>query len=222
MSDRPKASAPKAPAAKSGAAATSWLAGFITRAAAGIVYAVVFILCLVLGIVPTAIFVSVMSGLCCFEFFRMTKLDGKVANERLGIAAAVLFPLSALGDSLLLNALLFALMLAVGIWYVCSSRTRISDVAVTLMGPIYTGFMLSAIVLLRDAVPGFAGALLSVGVCASLWVSDSFAYIVGSRIGKHKMVPKISPKKSWEGFLPAASWARFSSGSFCGQRISIS
>ena len=47
-------------------------------------------------------------------------------------------------------------MLAVGIWYVWSPRTRISDVAVTLMGPIYTGFMLSAIVLLRDAVPGFA------------------------------------------------------------------
>ena len=80
------------------------LAGFITRAAAGIVYAVVFILCLVLGIVPTAIFVSVMSGLCCYEFFRMTRLDGKMANERMGIAAAVLFPLSALGDSMLLNA----------------------------------------------------------------------------------------------------------------------
>ena len=200
MSDRPKASAPKTPARKAATAGTpavksgtgSWLAGFITRAAAGIVYAVVFILCLVLGIVPTAIFVSVMSGLCCYEFFRMTRLDGKVANERLGIAAAVLFPLSALGDSLLLNALLFALMLAVGIWYVWSPRTRISDVAVTLMGPIYTGFMLSAIVLMRDAMPGFAGALLSVGVCASLWVSDSFAYIVGSRIGKHKMVPKIS------------------------------
>ena len=93
MSDRPKASAPKtpvsaaparkaaaagAPAAKSGTG--SWLAGFITRAAAGIVYAVVFILCLVLGIVPTAIFVSVMSGLCCYEFFRMTRLDGKMAN----------------------------------------------------------------------------------------------------------------------------------------------
>ena len=144
MSDRPKASAPKtparkaatagAPAAKSGTG--SWLAGFITRAAAGIIYAVVFILCLVLGIVPTAIFVSVMSGLCCYEFFRMTRLDGKMANERMGIAAAVLLPLSALGDSMLLNALLFALMLAVGIWYVWSPRTRISDVAVTLMGPI--------------------------------------------------------------------------------------
>ena len=45
------------------------------------------------------------------------------------------------------------------------------------------------------------GALLAIGVCASLWVSDSFAYLVGSRFGKHKMVPKISPKKSWEGFF---------------------
>lgn len=221
MSDRPKASAPKtpvsaaparkaatagAPAAKSGTG--SWLAGFITRAAAGIVYAVVFILCLVLGIVPTAIFVSVMSGLCCYEFFRMTRLDGKMANERMGIAAAVLFPLSALGDSMLLNALLFALMLAVGIWYVWSPRTRISDVAVTLMGPIYTGFMLAAIVLLRDAVPGFAGALLSVGVCASLWVSDSFAYIVGTVSANTRWFPRSLPKRAGRGLL-AASWARF-------------
>ena len=195
MSDRPKASAPKTPVSAAPARKAATAGAPAAKSGTGIVYAVVFILCLVLGIVPTAIFVSVMSGLCCYEFFRMTRLDGKMANERMGIAAAVLFPLSALGDSMLLNALLFALMLAVGIWYVWSPRTRISDVAVTLMGP-----MLSAIVLLRDAVPGFAGALLSVGVCASLWVSDSFAYIVGSRIGKHKMVPKISPKKSWEGF----------------------
>lgn len=113
MSDRPKAIAPKTSERKwlslrELPAAKEWhrfvACGFITRAAAGIVYAVVFILCLVLGIVPTAIFVSVMSGLCCYEFFRMTRLDGKMANERMGIAAAVLFPLSALGDSMLLNA----------------------------------------------------------------------------------------------------------------------
>ena len=61
--------------------------------------------------------------------------------------------------------------------------------------------MMSAIVLLREQVYGPKGALLAIGVCASLWVSDSFAYIVGSRLGKHKMAPKISPKKSWEGFF---------------------
>ena len=55
--------------------------------------------------------------------------------------------------------------------------------------------------LTRAEMPGDAGALLSVGVCATLWVSDSFAYMVGSRLGRHKMVPKISPNKSWEGFV---------------------
>lgn len=34
-----------------------------------------------------------------------------------------------------------------------------------------------------------------------VWANDTGAYLVGSRIGKHKMAPSISPKKSWEGFF---------------------
>ena len=33
------------------------------------------------------------------------------------------------------------------------------------------------------------------------WVFDTFAYIVGSKFGKNKILPKLSPKKSWEGFI---------------------
>ncbi|CAD7804442.1 Phosphatidate cytidylyltransferase [Chryseobacterium aquaeductus] len=33
-----------------------------------------------------------------------------------------------------------------------------------------------------------------------IWSSDTFAYIVGKTMGKHKMAPKISPKKTWEGY----------------------
>ena len=32
------------------------------------------------------------------------------------------------------------------------------------------------------------------------WIFDTFAYLVGTKYGKHKMIPKISPNKSWEGF----------------------
>lgn len=46
-----------------------------------------------------------------------------------------------------------------------------------------------------------------------IWMSDSFAYLVGSRIGKRKLMARISPGKSWEGFigagvitLPLAYW----------------
>ncbi len=176
------------------------LHGLLVRAGFGLIYVALFIGCLLLGRITTAIFVAAMSWLCCFEFFRMTRLDGKVPNELLGLAAAFLYPLSALVDAVWLAVLNFVLVLSLGLWYVFSPRTRMADVAVTAFGPIYTGYMMSAIVLLRDSMPGFEGALLTIGVCASLWVSDSFAYLVGSRIGRHKMVPKISPNKSWEGF----------------------
>ena len=33
------------------------------------------------------------------------------------------------------------------------------------------------------------------------WVFDTFAFLVGSKFGKNKILPKISPKKSWEGFI---------------------
>lgn len=180
--------------------AQSRLRSFLVRAGFGLIYAGLFIACLVLGTVPTALFISAMSWLCCYEFFRMVRLDGKVPNEFLGLSAAVLFPLSVLVDAVWLTVLNFLLVLSLGLWYVWSPRTRMADVALTAFGPIYTGYMLSAVVLLRESVPGPEGALLSIGVCASLWISDSFAYMVGSRLGRHKMAPKISPNKSWEGF----------------------
>lgn len=33
-----------------------------------------------------------------------------------------------------------------------------------------------------------------------IWSSDTFAYLTGKLLGKHKMAPRISPKKTWEGF----------------------
>ena len=179
--------------ATSKAAATEKSGGrlhsFMVRAGAGIVYAALFIGSLLFGVVPTAVFASVMSVLCCYEFYRIMRLDGKVPNEFVGLVASVLFPLSVLVDPVWLTVINFLLVLLLGLWYVKNPRTRIADVAVTAFGAIYTGYMLSAIVLLREAIPGWEGALLSIGVCASLWLSDSFAYMVGSRFGKHKMVP---------------------------------
>ena len=34
-----------------------------------------------------------------------------------------------------------------------------------------------------------------------VWVNDTFAYLSGSLLGKHKLFPRISPKKSWEGAI---------------------
>jgi len=75
-------------------------------------------------------------------------------------------------------------------------------------------------------VPAFAAAVdlrsvrpsLLVAVLATVWISDSAAYLVGRRFGKRKLAPFISPGKTWEGVagalaavaLYALAWASLS------------
>ncbi len=51
-------------------------------------------------------------------------------------------------------------------------------------------------ILLRQLPTGERWLLLTL---TGTWLADSGAYFIGSRIGRHKMTPTLSPKKSWEG-----------------------
>lgn len=54
--------------------------------------------------------------------------------------------------------------------------------------------------LIKYQHPSYNGTLL-ITILALIWVYDSFAYLIGSVLGKHKILPSISPKKSWEGLI---------------------
>ena len=181
--------------------ARSWTEKFLTRTLSGLVYAGVILACLFWGRVPTMVLVSAMSWLCCSEFFRMSRLSGRMPNEFVGLAAAAVYPLAALYKPEAQTAVTLLLMLAVGTWYVLTPRASISDAAMTVFGAVYTGMLYSSIVTVRACDPGLDGALLALGIMGSVWVNDAFAYIFGSKFGRHKLAPRISPNKSWEGFL---------------------
>ena len=172
----------------------------LVRMASGAVYVAVSVLAILWGRVPTAIVMSLTAAVTCWEFFRMMRADAKLPNQPIGILFALLLPLTALTSPVYLIGVVFLLLMFLGIWYVANLRVRITDVAVTLFGVLYTSLMLCAIVMIRAAdLPAWGAAILTIGVMMSVWANDSFAYLVGSCFGRHPLVPKISPKKSWEG-----------------------
>lgn len=63
---------------------------------------------------------------------------------------------------------------------------------------VYLGWVGSYLVLLRQLENGGWWLMLTL-FC--VWLTDTGAYMIGSAYGKHKMSPRLSPKKSWEGYL---------------------
>ncbi|MCH5324927.1 MAG: phosphatidate cytidylyltransferase [Eubacterium sp.] len=79
-------------------------------------------------------------------------------------------------------------------------KTRFEQVALTAAISIAIPLALSSIAFIRTVFPEHA-IFLIVYTMISVWIGDAGAYFVGTLCGKHKMCPKISPKKTWEGFV---------------------
>jgi phosphatidate cytidylyltransferase len=178
------------------------MSGFKARAITAAVFSISITALVLISDITTVLATSVLSGFCAFELYRMLRNDAKLPNEFLGTAVAAAYPIVYViwhFNGLLSLTVTFACALL--IWYVFYTPARITDVAITLFGACYTGLMLSSLVMIREVIGGFWGGALVVGVLLSVWANDTFAYLIGSKFGKHPMAPRISPKKSWEGFI---------------------
>ena len=67
--------------------------------------------------------------------------------------------------------------------------------AASFMGIFYTSFAFACLVWLRATTGPYRYLLVFIGP----WVSDTFAYLTGRAIGRHKLIPEVSPKKTVEG-----------------------
>ncbi len=72
-------------------------------------------------------------------------------------------------------------------------------ISVTLLGVVWVGGGLASFILLR-AIPEH-GRLAVFTVLIAVFADDTAAYFVGRALGRHKMAPRISARKSWEGFV---------------------
>lgn len=84
-----------------------------------------------------------------------------------------------------------------------NKKSAIINLGTTLLGILYFGLFASALLSLREMyqVDYSQGGLLIISIFASIWICDSTAFFGGTALGKHKLFPRVSPNKSWEGAI---------------------
>ena len=94
------------------------------------------------------------------------------------------------------------LILLALLWHLLSYErgvdTAAVDLAITLAGILYLGWLGGYLISLRMLEDGQWWVLLALPV---VWLADTAAYFTGKAIGRHTFSPRLSPKKTWEGYI---------------------
>jgi phosphatidate cytidylyltransferase len=118
----------------------------------------------------------------------------------LSLAVVSLFQFSPMG----LMTLLAIFLLFVAAALLIAAATRASDftlrLSLTLLAAMYPAFFVSFSILIRGEFGNLGWAIL-LFTFVNMWLADTFAYAFGVRFGKRKMTPRISPNKTWIGFI---------------------
>ena len=154
------------------------------------------------------------------EFYRLATKAGYQPQKYLGyIAGGSIFIIafacmlflisdSTVSDTLLILAviLLLYIMLLLPMMFVCElyrkSPTPITNIGTTLMGIVYVAMPMSLLLFIPVLLgQGEWSPLAVLFYIFIIWANDVFAYMFGITLGKHRLFERISPKKSWEGFV---------------------
>ncbi|HTQ79417.1 MAG TPA: phosphatidate cytidylyltransferase [Thermoanaerobaculia bacterium] len=143
---------------------------------------------------PLSLLLGLVPLLAAALTFLLSPRHGVISPVEL--AALVLLPTVGLG-----TLVLFARV---------SLEETLQGLGILGFGAPYFALPLASLVLLKDRDPWLVFLLMAI-----VWLGDTAAYYVGSRLGRHRLAPTISPKKSWEGaaagfltsVLSAAVWS---------------
>jgi phosphatidate cytidylyltransferase len=140
-----------------------------------------------------------------YEFYRLAKNKGANVNFYIGICAILFLMFN--GYLHLFDAYSFLLIVIVVtalIELFRNNGSAIINIGTTLLGIFYIGLFSVALLDIREFYPFVGdlylrGGFLIISILTTIWICDSAAYFAGLSLGKHKLFPRVSPKKSWEG-----------------------
>ena len=168
-----------------------------TRTISGVVYCLIIIGLILWGETGVMILGGLLAALACIEF---AKISHELPPNRipviiLDVAGCVMLCLSYHGFPLVVWLAIMVARLVEQLYV--KSETPLRDLAHSMMSQIYIGLPLGIMVGLSYS---YSPALILL-LFILIWINDTGAFLTGSLVGRHKLFERISPKKTWEGFI---------------------
>ena len=194
------------------------LRNLLVRGASGVVLFGVVLGAAFLGYWGFGALMLLITVVGVWEFYQLAMAKGAMPQRCMGIVTSILLLVtafsaillavpcveSAVGELLpfvlLATIAAFALIFFVEVFRNKENPTQ--NIASTIMGVIYVALPMSLMLFIPFMLsPDRWNPWIFLFYLFLVWGNDVFAYLVGISIGRHKMCPRLSPKKSWEGFF---------------------
>ena len=189
---------------------TDKMKNFITRAITGVLFVAIMVAGFIQPLTMILLF-ALITGLALWEYAGLVnQVENVAVNRFISTVAGVYFFIAVAGINsgyIQTNAVFVPYLLTVVYLFISELYARntnaINDWAYTMLGQMYIALPLATINVLafRQSPDGLVpyNFLLPLSVFVFLWINDTGAYCTGSLIGRHKLFPRISPGKTWEG-----------------------
>lgn len=183
---------------------------FIIRAITGIFFVAAIVVSFINPLAMTFLF-AIVTGLTIWEFTGLVnERDGVDTNRLICTVAGVYFFIAMIGfcseltpSTVFIPYLITVVYLMITELY-AKNPDPIHTWAYTMMSQMYIAlpFSMLGVLAFRGSHEGVVYSWVApLSVFVFLWINDTGAYLCGSLLGKHKLFPRISPGKSWEGSI---------------------
>ena len=182
----------------------------ITRSITGVIFVAAIVVCFMRPEAMILLF-ALVTGLTVWEYTGIVNGIEKVCvNRFLATVAAVYFFLGMAGfcAGIVPSAVFIPYLLTVVYMFISELYTKapnpINNWAYTMLSQMYIAlpFAMVNVLAFRGVGNGVVyNYLAPLSIFVFLWTNDTGAYLSGSLFGKHKLFPRVSPGKSWEGSI---------------------